>query len=191
MFGMVSSITPGPNNTMMLASGVNFGVLRSLPHLLGITIGFCVLVLATGLGLHAVFELWPVLQTLLRYGGGAYLLWLAWKLTTAGPPTGSGVAPGRPLGFWGAAAFQWVNPKAWVMALGAVSTFLPGGSAAGVGALLTLVAIFGLVNAPCVFCWLAFGNGMRSLLQRPAWLRTFNLVCAALLVASVWPMLAP
>jgi threonine/homoserine/homoserine lactone efflux protein len=188
LFATVSSITPGPNNTMMLASGLNFGVWRSLPHLAGITVGFCVLVLACGLGVHVVLARWPVLESLIRYAGAAYLLWLAWKLANAGPMAQPGAATSQPMGFWAAAAFQWVNPKAWVMALGAISAFLPGG--ADMGSLLSLVLVFGLVNAPCVLCWAAFGSALRSVLRSPRWMRVFNVTLALLLVASLLPLLA-
>ena len=125
LFAFVSSITPGPNNTMLLASGVNFGFNRSIPHILGISCGFFVLVLAVGLGLGAVFEAYPLLYSVLRYVGAAYLLYLAWKIARSGPMSEEQQGQGQPLGYWGAAAFQWVNPKAWIMAIGAISTYTP------------------------------------------------------------------
>lgn len=187
LFAVVSSITPGPNNTMMLASGINFGVRRSMPHLAGITLGFCVLLLACGLGIHGILTRWPALDSLMRYGGAAYLLWLAWKLARSGAPALDPDAAARPMGFWAAAAFQWINPKAWVMALGAITTFLPGN--ADLAALWVLVAVFGVVNAPCVLCWAVFGGALRSVLQRPQWVRRLNIALALLLVASLLPML--
>lgn len=125
LFALVTSITPGPNNTMLLASGVNFGFNRSIPHILGISCGFFVLVLAVGLGLGAVFEAYPVLYSVLRYVGAAYLLYLAWKIARSGPMSETEQGQGKPISYWGAAAFQWVNPKAWVMAVGAISTYTP------------------------------------------------------------------
>ncbi len=120
LFAFVSSITPGPNNTMLLSSGVNFGFNRTVPHMLGISCGFAVMVLAVGLGLGAVFKAYPLLYTVLRYAGAAYLLYLAYKIATSGPVRDTGGQEGRPMSFLAAAAFQWVNPKAWVMAIGAI-----------------------------------------------------------------------
>jgi len=188
LFAIVSSITPGPNNTMVLASGLNHGFARSLPHVAGISIGFAFMVLATGLGLHAVFVQWPWLQTLLKYAGAAYLLWLAWKLARAAPMGVGTGERGRPMTFVGAAAFQWVNPKAWVMAIGAVTTYLP--QAFGAADALFLAALFGVLNAPCVGAWAAFGTAMRRVLQDARAVRVFNVAAAALLVGSLVPMLA-
>ncbi len=188
LFLIVSSITPGPNNTMLMASGVNFGVRRSLPHLLGVQIGFTVMLLCVGLGLHAVLEQFPAVYTLMRWGGAAYLLWLAWKLASAQPTTADPDAPApQPLGFWGAAAFQWVNPKAWVMIVTAMSAYLPPDAS---GAQVLLLALMSLVlGSPCSAVWLGFGQAMRSLLQNPTSLRIFNITMALALVASLYPML--
>ena len=127
LFAFVSSITPGPNNTMLLASGVNFGFVRSLPHMAGVTVGFCLMILLMGLGLGSVFVRFPVLYTVLRYVGGTYMLYLAWKIFRSQPAssTDNNTTAAQPMGFTAAAAFQWVNPKAWVMALGSVTTYLP------------------------------------------------------------------
>ena len=127
LFAFVSSITPGPNNTMLLASGVNFGFARSLPHMAGVTLGFCLMILLMGLGLGSVFARFPVLYTVLRYVGGTYMLYLAWKIFRSQPasPADNHAAAAKPMGFTAAAAFQWVNPKAWVMALGSITTYLP------------------------------------------------------------------
>lgn len=187
LFALVSSITPGPNNTMLLASGVNFGFLRSLPHMLGISCGFALLILTVGLGLGALFERVPVLHTVLRYVGAAYLLWLAWKMARAAPPDARGDGNARPLGFLGAAAFQWVNPKAWVMAFGAITAYLPDQS---VRSVVIVTLVFALVNLPSVGLWTGCGTMLRSLLQNPVRLRRFNLLMALLLVASLYPMLA-
>ena len=125
LFAFVTSVTPGPNNMMLLASGVNFGIRRSLPHMLGISLGFMLLVAAVGLGLGQLFEQFPPLYTVLRYGGAAYLLYLAWKIAGSGAPDADGKATGKPFTFLQAAAFQWVNPKAWIMAIGAITTYTP------------------------------------------------------------------
>lgn len=116
-YAFVTSVTPGPNNTMLLASGLNYGFVRSLPHVLGISIGFAVMVMGVGAGLGRLFEAYPSLYTVLRIVGGAYLMYLAWQIATAAP-MGDASTHGRPFGFWKAAGFQWVNPKAWIMAIG-------------------------------------------------------------------------
>lgn len=187
-FATITSITPGPNNIMMLASGVHHGFVRSLPHLAGISLGFSFMVLAMGLGLHAVFVAVPVLQSVLKYLGAAYLLWLAWQLATSTPMRSSPTTVAKPITFWGAAAFQWVNPKAWVMALGAVTTYLPQSFHPLDAALLA--GVFGAVNLPCVALWAAFGTAMRRVLQNPSSVRVFNIVTASLLVLSLLPIVA-
>jgi threonine/homoserine/homoserine lactone efflux protein len=187
-FAAVSSITPGPNNTMILASGLNYGFARSLPHLFGICCGFAFMIFATGLGLHAVFEQLPLLQTILKYAGALYLLWLAWKLAHAAPMTGAQAGGARPMGFWGAAAFQWVNPKAWVMTIGALTTYLPPGFQLPDVALLA--GVFWCVGMLCVGSWAAFGVAMRRVLQDARSVRIFNMVMALLLVATLYPLLA-
>ena len=187
LFAFVSSITPGPNNTMLLASGVNFGVRRTIPHAMGVSIGFMAMVLAVGLGLGEVFKAWPSLYTVLRYAGAAYLLYLAWNIANSGP-VGAAASKGRkPLGFWAAAAFQWVNPKAWVMAVGAITTYTP--AQGYVTNVVVIAALFALVNLPSVGIWVMFGSALRSVLQNPRWLMLFNVLMALLLVISLYPLL--
>ncbi|MDT9001642.1 LysE family translocator [Paucibacter sp. APW11] len=190
-FATVTSITPGPNNMMLLASGVNHGFRASWPHMLGISIGFAVLLLATALGLGALMQQWPTLSLLLKTGGGAYLVWMAWRLWQAEAPRGTETAAAghtRPrMGFWAAAAFQWVNPKAWMMALAAVAGFLVPGAPWWSGLLLALVC--GLVNLPCIALWAYAGARLARQLADPARRRVFNAVMAVLLLASLWPML--
>ena len=187
-FAAVTTITPGPNNTMILASGLNYGFMRSVPHLFGICCGFAFMIFATGLGLHAVFEQVPMLQTILKYGGAIYLLWLAWKLAHAAPMKGEQAGLSKPMGFFGAAAFQWINPKAWVMALSALTTYLPQGFQVGDVALLA--SVFGVIGIFCVGAWALFGVAMRRVLQDPRSVRIFNVAMALLLVATLYPMLA-
>jgi threonine/homoserine/homoserine lactone efflux protein len=187
LFAFVSSITPGPNNTMLLASGVNFGVRRSIPHAMGISIGFMVMVLAVGFGLGEVFKAWPPLYTILRYVGAAYLLYLAYKIATSGPMSASGNGSAKPMSFLGAAAFQWVNPKAWVMAVGAITTYTP--AQGYVVNVIVIAALFALVNLPSVGIWVMFGSALRNLLQNPRWLMLFNVLMALLLVISLYPLL--
>ncbi|KPY34860.1 Amino acid transporter LysE [Pseudomonas savastanoi pv. retacarpa] len=186
LFAFVTSITPGPNNMMLLASGVNFGFSRTLPHMLGISIGFFVLVLAVGFGLGSVFKAWPLLYTILRYVGAAYLLYLAWKIATSGPASDNVDSQGKPLSFMSAALFQWVNPKAWIMAIGAISTYTP-----MQGYFYNVVVIsagFALINLPSVGIWAGFGSLLRNVLRDPLGLRIFNGVMAVLLVASLYPL---
>ena len=187
LFAFVSSITPGPNNTMLMASGANFGLKRTVPHLIGVSLGFLVLILAVGLGLGGLFAAYPLLHDLLKVLGCAYLLWLAWKLATA-KGLGAAAAAGQPMTFLQAAGFQWVNPKAWAMAVSGVSAYTP--QAGYVANLFVMGAVFTAVNLPCVSAWTGFGVGMRRFLDRPGAMKAFNLTMAALLVLSLWPMLA-
>lgn len=187
LFAFVSSITPGPNNTMLLASGVNFGVRRSIPHAMGISIGFMLMVLGVGFGLGELFKAWPPLYSILRYVGAAYLLYLAWKIATSGPISGDAAGTRKPLSFWGAAAFQWVNPKVWVMAVGAITTYTP--AQGYVLNVIVIAALFALVNLPSVGIWVMFGSALRNLLQNPRWLMLFNVLMALLLVISLYPLL--
>lgn len=187
LFAVVSLITPGPNNTMVLSSGVNFGLQRTLPHLLGICIGFGLMQVLVGLGLHTALGQYPEVLEVLRYVGGAYMLWLAWKLASSRAAPNDVAINGKPLGFWGAAAFQWVNPKAWVMCMTAMTAYLP--TQASATQVLMLGALFMVLGVPCVGSWAAFGSGMRRFLQDPLKLRIFNNAMALALVASLYPML--
>lgn len=180
-FALVTSVTPGPNNMMLLASGVNFGFRRTVPHILGITLGHSLMVFLVGLGLAGLFRAWPVSLSLLKVVSVVYMLWLAWKIAHAGAP-GEGRARPRPFSFLQAAAFQWVNPKAWAMALGAVTAYVLQPS---VAVYLAVAAVFAAVNLPSVSLWAAAGQGLRRWLEAPARLRAFNWTMAALLVGSL------
>jgi threonine/homoserine/homoserine lactone efflux protein len=184
LFAFATAGTPGPNNMMLLASGANFGFRRTVLHILGISAGLGVMVMAMGLGLGGVFRAWPALHEGLKWVGGAYMLWLAWKIATAKGVADKG-ASSRPMTFLQAAAFQWVNPKAWAMALTAATTYTPEGSTIGV---FFVAGTFMLVGAPCSAAWAGFGQGMRRFLDRPPVLRAFNLTMAALLVVSLYPL---
>ena len=187
LFALVTSITPGPHNTILLASGVNFGFNRTIPHMLGITCGFFVLVVAVGFGLGAVFQSYPILYTVLRYVGAAYLLYLAWKIAHSGPVGDNVQGDAKPISYLGAAAFQWVNPKAWIMAIGAISTYTPmQGYFTNV---VVIAAVFAIINLPSVGVWAACGTLLRNVLKEPRWLRVFNWGMAALLVISLYPLL--
>lgn len=184
-FAFVTSVTPGPNNMLLLASGVNHGFRLTIPHMLGISLGHALMVFLVGLGLAGVFQAVPMLHSALKVLSVAYMLWLAWKIANSAAPEGK-AAKGRPFTFLQAAAFQWVNPKAWAMALGAVTVYAPD------RALLTMVVVavvFCTVNLPSVSLWCAAGQGLRRWLDHPARLRAFNWTMAALLVLSLVPML--
>jgi threonine/homoserine/homoserine lactone efflux protein len=185
-FAFVSSITPGPNNAMLLASGVNYGFRRTVPHLVGISLGCVVMLLLVGLGLGQLFAALPQLYDILRYGGAAYLLWLAWKIARAGP-VADRQAAGRPMTFLQAAAFQWINPKAWILVVGAVSTYAPReGFAHNV---IVLAVLLGLVNAPSICVWAGCGTALRPFLSHPRRARVFNVTMALLLALSLLPIL--
>ena len=184
-FAFVTSVTPGPNNMMLLASGVNFGFRRTLPHMLGITSGHSLMVFLVGLGIAGLFKAWPPAVTGLKLVSVGYMLWLAWKIAHAGAP-GQGRARPRPMTFLQAAAFQWGNPKAWAMSLGAVTAYVATPSAASY---LAVAATFASVNLPSVSLWAAAGQGLRRWLDAPGRLRAFNWTMAALLVASLYPVL--
>ena len=188
VFALAASISPGPNNAMLMASGANFGLRATVPHLAGVVIGFLVLMLAAGLGLGALLAAWPPLHLVLQATGAAYLLYLAWRIATAdGVAGGSKAAPPRPLSFLQAALFQWANPSAWAIALGAVATYAPRQDfAAGV---VVISLLIGAINIPCAVAWAGAGAGLRRLLARPGVLRAFNWAMAALLVASLIPAL--
>ena len=187
LFVVVTLFTPGPNNTMLMTTGLNFGFRRGLPHLWGVALGFAVMVLSVGLGLGAVFQAYPAAYTVLKYAGAAYLLYLAWQIATAGEFE-EGAASGQPITFLEAAAFQWLNPKGWVMAVGAVSTY------AAVTAfpfnMLLMAGLFGSLGILSSATWLGFGTRLKRVLTSPGAVRAVNVTMALLLVASLWPFVA-
>ena len=186
-FALVTSITPGPNNLMLLASGLNFGVRRTMPHMLGIGVGFPVMIAAVGLGLSSVFRAAPVLYEVLKWTGAGYMLWLAWRIAQSEAMDADPATRGQPMSFLAAAAFQWVNPKAWVMAVTAVATYTTAGS---VTTVLVVTAVFGLVGLLSVNLWAMCGVGLRRVLSDPRHIVLFNRTTATLLVLSLWPLLA-
>jgi threonine/homoserine/homoserine lactone efflux protein len=187
LFAFVSSITPGPNNLMLMASGANFGFRRTIPHMLGVALGFVFMVVLVGAGLVGIFEAFPVSYTVLKVASVAYLLYLAWKIANAGPAE-TGEGKGNPMTFLQAAAFQWVNPKAWAMALTAISVYAPDQT---LWAILLVAALFGAVNLPSVSSWTLLGQQMARVLTNPRRLMLFNWAMAALLVASLYPVIWP
>jgi threonine/homoserine/homoserine lactone efflux protein len=183
-FCFVSSITPGPNNMMLLSSGATFGLRRTVPHMLGISGGCVAMVLILGWGLVAIAPRVPGFWTALHLVSVAYLLWLAWRIATSTGPHAAG-AHDEPLGLVGAAAFQWVNPKAWAMVLGAVASFArPDHLLIDVPIVALALAVIGF---PCITLWAGSGSMLRNWLARADVLRAFNWGMAALLVASILP----
>lgn len=188
VFAVVMAFTPGPNNILLAASGVNFGFSRTVPHMVGITVGFAVLMIACAAGLGLLFATVPSLHLALKIAGAAYMLWLAWKVATAHVGGGDMGAPARPFTFWQAAAFQWVNPKAVVAALSAFALYVrPDHTASDFPAMLAVLTV---ATVGSVVTWTGFGVALRRLLRNPAQARIFNVAMALLLVASIVPMLA-
>lgn len=186
-FAFVTVMTPGPNNLMLMASGTNFGFSRSIPHMLGIGLGFPLMVACVGLGVMQVFDLWPLSYTLLKIGSVAYLLYLAWKIANAAPPRDA-EASGKPLTFLQSAAFQWVNPKAWSMALSAITLYATGRDLASV---LWVAGVYVVVSSISTTSWTLLGQQLRRLLKNQTRLRIFNWFMAALLIATLIPVLWP
>lgn len=188
MFAFVMAMTPGPNNIMLAASGVNFGFARSIPHMSGVLIGFLVLVAACAAGLGLVFTAVPALQLVLKVVGAGYMLWLAWKVAHAKPSDGEGETAGEPLTFLQAAAFQWVNPKGVLAALSGIALFMRPDHA--VTDFAIMVTVYGIATLASVTVWTGFGVALRKLLGNARHARIFNIVMGLLLVASIVPMLA-
>ena len=188
MFATVMFFTPGPNNIMLLSSGLTYGFRRSIPHIVGITVGFAFMVGAVGLGLGAIFIAYPILQTILKYAGVAYLIYLAAHIAMSEPPKAGEEegGRGRPMTFWGAAMFQWVNAKGWVMVIGTITAYaaiaaFPFNIAIQVGISL----ILGILSCTA---WALFGTALRPVLTSPRAVRAFNIVMALLLLASLYPV---
>ena len=186
LFAIATCVTPGPNNAMIMASGLNYGIRRSIPHFSGIVLGFPAMVVAVGLGLSTVFDQYPVLHILLKLIGAAYLSFLAWKIATA-PVSELNETAGKPFTFIQAAAFQWVNPKAWVLAVGATATYTIVGESYALQ-VVTIALIFMVFGAPCIMLWLWFGASLKSLLQNPQSVKFFNYTMACLLILSLLPV---
>ena len=185
-FMVVMYFTPGPNNIMLLSSGLTYGFRRTIPHIVGIVLGFAFMIAAVGLGLGTVFLAYPILQTILKYAGAAYLIYLAAVIAFSGP-TKPGEVDGRgPMTFWGAAMFQWINAKGWVIVIGTITAYaaiaaFPWNIAIQVG--LSLL----LGTASCIV-WALFGTALRPILTSPRAIRVFNVVMAILLLASLYPV---
>jgi threonine/homoserine/homoserine lactone efflux protein len=184
-FAIAGSVTPGPNVLMVAAAAAGHGLRAVVPHMLGITFGFAGMILLTGLGLSGPLAASPTLHAVLRWAGAAWLLWLAWKIATAVPRAAEARPP---LGFWGAAGFQWVNPKAWMLVAAAIPTFTTEAMPL-LPQVLVISATFFAVQIPCLLVWAGIGIGAARLLREPGRLRAFNIAMALLLVASLIPIL--
>jgi threonine/homoserine/homoserine lactone efflux protein len=187
LFAFSSGITPGPNNIMLMTSGVNFGIKPSLPHLAGICLGFPCMVLAIGMGLSSVFQAYPVLHLIIKVLGVSYLLYLSWLIARSSNKM-EGKQLSQPFSFIQAAAFQWVNPKGWIMAVGAIATFTVQ-TADMTPQVLTIATVFLCVAFPCAMVWLTFGVALKRLLKNQRQQKIFNVTMALLLVASILPMI--
>ena len=187
VFGIIAAVTPGPNNVMLTSTGLNFGVRRGVPHLLGVCIGFPVMLALIGLGFGTLFELYPATHDAIRIIGIVYLLYLAWKIAGAS----GGVERderARPIGFWQAAAFQWVNPKAWIMGSSALAAYTSLQSNFFLQVTIICITFF-FITLPSAGVWLVFGAALQKLLREPKHLRLFNIAMALLLVASILPVI--
>lgn len=186
-FALITVITPGPNNLMLMASGANFGFRRTVPHMLGIGLGFPAMVFLVGIGIMQIFDLWPLSYTILKLASVVYLLYLAWKIAHAAPPK-QAATEGKPLTFLQSAAFQWVNPKAWSMALSAITLYA---TTRDLPAVLWVAGTYVCVSLISTVSWTVLGQQIRRLLTNPTRLYVFNWVMAALLVATLIPVLWP
>jgi threonine/homoserine/homoserine lactone efflux protein len=186
IFAAVMFITPGPNNIMLLSSGLTYGFRRTLPHVAGVTIGFAFMVGVVGLGLGTIFITYPVLQTVLKYAGVAYLVWLAAAIAMSGPLTPDQDNRRGPMTFWGAAVFQWINAKGWVMVIGTITAYA--GIASFPWNITIQVMLSLLLGAVSCSAWALFGSALRPVLTSPRAVRVFNVVMAALLLASLYPV---
>jgi threonine/homoserine/homoserine lactone efflux protein len=180
-YSFVMSITPGPNNVMLTASGATFGFRKTVPHILGVSAGFSVVLLAVCAGLDALFTRWPEIQTVLRWLGAAYLIYLGWRILRSGEAKAA--ESRKPLTLMEAAGFQFLNPKAWVMTLTAAAMFLPR-ELGLLTACAYMVAVMWIVNLPCITVWALFGSSLRGFLAQPTGRATFNIVMAVALAAT-------
>ena len=185
-FMVVMYFTPGPNNIMLLASGLTYGFRRTIPHIAGIVIGFAFMVAAVGLGLGTVFLAYPILQTILKYAGAVYLVYLAAVIAMSGPTTPDGESGRGPMTFWGAAMFQWINAKGWVIVIGTITAYAA--IAAYPWNIAIQVALSLLLGILSCTAWALFGTALRPVLTSRRAVRAFNIVMAVLLLASLYPV---
>ena len=184
LFAVVAAVTPGPSNIMLTAAGAHAGVLRGLPCLLGVTTGMALMMFLVPLGLGSLVFAYPLALTILHWGGAAFLLWLSWKIATSSSHTDA-LPEGNPVGYLGAALFQWVNPKSWMVSASAAATFLSAEAGSPVGQAASLGGLFFLAALPSCFLWLAFGAAVQHALDSRRRMRVFNVVMGALLALSI------
>ena len=185
-FGAVMAFTPGPNNIMVLSSGLTYGFRRTVPHIAGIAIGVSFMVAATGLGLGAIFITWPILQAILKYAGIAYLIYLAYAIAMSGPVVSGQDNQRAPMTFWGAVLFQWINVKGWVMAIGIITAYSAVASFPwNIAVQAALMFVMGALSS---LAWALFGSALRPVLTSPLLVRAFNIVMAVVLLASLYPV---
>lgn len=184
LFAFVSSITPGPNNLMLMSSGANFGLRKTIPHALGVGIGFTLMIVLVGLGIIQIFDRFPASYTILKVLSIVYLLYLAFKIATSDSAGKVDKKKSEPFSFIQAAMFQWVNPKAWTMALTAISVYA---SSSDIESVLLVAIVFGLINFPCISVWAVMGQKMQRWLTNQRRLKVFNYSMAILLVISLYP----
>ena len=187
IFATVMFFTPGPNNIMVMSSGLTYGFRRTVPHIAGITVGFAFMVDAVGLGFGTVFIAYPVLQTVLKYAGAAYLIYLAAAIAMSGPPQPGQDGRRGPMSFWGAAVFQWINVKGWVMVIGTITAYAAIARFPWNIAIQTALSL--LLGVISTSIWTLFGSALRPVLTSQMAVRTFNVVMALLLLASLYPVL--
>jgi threonine/homoserine/homoserine lactone efflux protein len=190
LFVFVSSVTPGPNNMMVMASGLNYGILRTLPHIAGVVVGIGLLVFSVGMGMLSILDIFPFLYTIFRVACIVYIFYLAWKIATAAPLSQNKNSKAKPFSFFQAVAFQWVNPKALMMSMAAVTTYVPEASDPQFLTNVTLISIlFSVISIPTISIWAFFGKGFRRILNKPEYHRIFNVTMATLLILSLYPLL--
>ena len=187
LFAFASSISPGPNNLMLMSSGANFGFRKTLPHMLGVGLGFTLMVALVGVGIMQVFDLYPSSYLILKWCSVVYLIYLSYKVATASAPQKKQSNTSKPLSFIQAVLFQWVNPKAWSMALTSIGIYAPQRDTSSV---IIVALIFGAVNLPSISVWVILGQKLQKILSSVKRLRIFNAVMATLLLASLYPVLA-
>src|SRR6202158_4338623 len=186
VFAAVMFFTPGPNNVMLLSSGLTHGFRRTLPHIAGITVGVAFMVAAVGLGLGTGFIAYPVLQTILKYAGAAYLIYLSAAIAMSGAAPSGQDNRGGPMTVWGAAVFQWINVKGWVMVIGSITAYAAIASFPWNIVIQTAISL--IMGALSTVVWAMFGTALRPLLKSPTAVRAFNIVMAALLLVSLYPV---
>ena len=185
LFAFVSSITPGPNNIMLMTSGANFGFKRTVPHMFGVGLGFTLMIVLVGLGIINLFNMFPTSYDVLKVLSVTYLLYLAFKIAKSSSTTASDASSNKPMTFIQAVMFQWVNPKAWTMALTSISVYAPANNLSGI---IIVALIFGAINFPCISSWTALGLKIQSFLTSNKRLKIFNYTMATLLVLSLYPV---